>query len=252
MTKAALAVAAAVCVLSGCSNQSSSQPAATKETASPQPVSGQSALFKMYQLARTWALDAQVLKLDSVHLTEVPEVPDKAAEWEATFVSPSLGSAKSYTWSAVDIEPNLHKGAFAGQEEPFRARMPTVRFSSPQSRSIPTPPWPRPRPRRWTTNGKIPESPSPTCSKRPIASPAPRGASSGANRPALPAFPCISTPPPAPTWRRCTKWDRPPGLSLSLSRSAAISTPQESPLWRSARGSPRRRAGSRSGPCQSP
>ena len=119
MTKAALAVAAAVCVLSGCSNQSSSQPAATKETASPQPVTGQSALFKMYQLARTWALDAQVLKLDSVHLTEVPEVPDKAAEWEATFVSPSLGSAKSYTWSAVDIEPNLHKGAFAGQEEPF-------------------------------------------------------------------------------------------------------------------------------------
>lgn len=120
MTKAALAVAGAVCILTiGCSDQSSSKPAATKETVPPQPVTGQSGLFKMYQLARTWALDAQVLKLDSVHLTEVPEVPDKAAEWEATFVSPSLGSAKSYTWSAVDIEPTLHKGVFAGQEEPF-------------------------------------------------------------------------------------------------------------------------------------
>ncbi|MGP8243628.1 MAG: hypothetical protein ACLQVN_03810 [Bryobacteraceae bacterium] len=119
MKKAALALAAAACLLMiGCSEQSSSQPA-PRETVPPRPATGQSALYKMYQLARAWAPDAQVLKLDSVHLTEVPEVPDKAAEWEATFVSPSRAAAKSFTWSAVDIEPNLHKGPFAGAEEPF-------------------------------------------------------------------------------------------------------------------------------------
>jgi hypothetical protein len=119
MTKAALALAGALCFLTiGCSDRSSSQPA-LKETVPPQPVTGQSGLYKMFQLARAWALDAQVLKLDSVHLTQVPEVPDKAAAWEATFVSASRAAAKSFTWSAVDVEPDLHKGAFAGAEEPF-------------------------------------------------------------------------------------------------------------------------------------
>jgi hypothetical protein len=73
----------------------------------------------MFQLARTWALDAQVLKLDSIHLTQVPEVPDKAAAWEAIFVSPGRATAKSFTWSAVEVEPDLHQGAFAGAEEPY-------------------------------------------------------------------------------------------------------------------------------------
>ncbi|MGA1998186.1 MAG: hypothetical protein ABSH45_20660 [Bryobacteraceae bacterium] len=120
MTRAALALAGAACFLMvGCSDRSPSQPAAQKQTVPPQPVTGQSGLYKMDQLARAWAPDAQVLKLDNVHLTEVPEVPDKAAEWEATFVSPSRAIAKSYTWSAVDIEPSLHKGTFPGAEEPY-------------------------------------------------------------------------------------------------------------------------------------
>jgi hypothetical protein len=123
MKKAALALVGATCLLTiGCSNQSSSQPAAPKQTVPPQPVTGQSGLYKMFQLARAWAPDAQVLKLESVHLTEVPEVPDKAAEWQATFVSASLGAAKSYTWSAVDVEPTLHQGTFPGSEEPYSAK----------------------------------------------------------------------------------------------------------------------------------
>lgn len=76
----------------------------------------------MFQQARAWAPDAQVLKLESVHLTEVPEVPEKAGEWQATFVSPSRGAARSYTWSAVDVEPTLHKGTFPGAEELYSAK----------------------------------------------------------------------------------------------------------------------------------
>lgn len=122
MTKATWALAGAACFLmSGCSDQSASQPAAPKQTVAPLPVTGQSGLFKLYQLARSWAPDAQVVKLDSLHMSEAPETPDKAGVWEATFLSPSLGTAKSFTWSAVDIEPSVHKGAFAGSEAPFSA-----------------------------------------------------------------------------------------------------------------------------------
>ena len=115
--KAALALAAAACLLStGCSEQPAPPPAKAEP---PQPVTGQSGLFKMFQVARAWAPDVQVLKMDSLHLSGVPETPEKAGEWEAVFVSPSLGAAKTFTWCAVDVEPTLHKGAFAGAEEPF-------------------------------------------------------------------------------------------------------------------------------------
>lgn len=114
-------IAAAVALalsLAGCSSE---QAPAKKEAAKPpEPLTGQSALYKMYQVARTqWAQDAQVLKMDSMHLTEVPEVPGKAGAWEATFTSANLGRARTYTYSVVDEQPSLHKGVFAGNEEQF-------------------------------------------------------------------------------------------------------------------------------------
>lgn len=100
----------------------SSAPAPEKKEAAkpPEPITGQSALYKMYQVARTqWAPDAQVLKLDSMHLTEVPEVPGKAAAWEATFTSANLSRARTYTFSVIEEQPTLHQGVFAGNEENF-------------------------------------------------------------------------------------------------------------------------------------
>jgi hypothetical protein len=97
-----------------------SEPPKTAEKKEPEklePATGQSALWKMYQVARTWAPDAQVLKLDSVHLSEVPEVPGKAGAWQATFTSPDKGRARPYTYSIVEAPGNLHKGVFAGMEE---------------------------------------------------------------------------------------------------------------------------------------
>jgi hypothetical protein len=86
-----------------------------------EPVTGQIALYRMYQSARTWAPDAEVLKLGSMHLSnEVAQVPGKAAAWEATFTSAAKSQARSYTYSVIEMEPNVHKGAFAGPEEAYR------------------------------------------------------------------------------------------------------------------------------------
>jgi hypothetical protein len=68
----------------------------------------------MYVSARGWARDAEALQLKSVNLPNVPAEPGKAGAWQAVFVSPSAGKARTYTWSAIESEGNLHKGVFAG------------------------------------------------------------------------------------------------------------------------------------------
>ena len=103
-------------LLFGCSDTTPS-PTAKKEE-KLEPVTGQSALYRMYTSARSWAPDAQVLKLNSMILTEVPDVPrGKAAAWEATFTSANRSQARRYTFSIVESEGNLHKGVFGGLEE---------------------------------------------------------------------------------------------------------------------------------------
>src|SRR6266571_4086315 len=103
-------------VLLACSE--TPQTAAKKEPEKPaEPVTGQSALYRMYGAARTWASDAQVLKLTSSLLSEVPDVPRaKAAAWEATFTSANRSQSRSYTYSIIEVPPLLHKGVFAGLE----------------------------------------------------------------------------------------------------------------------------------------
>ena len=109
--------AALFLLLTGCS-ESTPAPEKKKEAEKVEPITGQSALFKMYQVARTWASDAQVLKMDSMPMSEVPNVPPgTAAAWEATFVSESGSKARRYTYSIIESEGNLHKGVFPGQDE---------------------------------------------------------------------------------------------------------------------------------------
>lgn len=106
----ALAIAALSC---------SEPPAATeKKAAAPaEPVTGQSALYRMYQVARSWAPDAQVLKMNSMHLTDVPDVHGKAGAWQATFTSEARNQARVYTYSVIEADPNLHQGVFASPPE---------------------------------------------------------------------------------------------------------------------------------------
>lgn len=74
----------------------------------------------MYQVARSWAPDAQLLKLDSTHLTDVPAEAGKSGSWEAVFTSETKSAARPYTYSAVEQLPELHKGVFAGPDQPYR------------------------------------------------------------------------------------------------------------------------------------
>jgi hypothetical protein len=121
MTRSIFLLGAAACLLlTSCSE---APPAAEKkEPEKPlEPVTGMSGLYKMYQMARSWAPDAKVLKMNSMPLSEVPNVPPgKAAAWQATFTSEARSQARTYTYSIVeDLANNLHKGAFAGLEEGF-------------------------------------------------------------------------------------------------------------------------------------
>ncbi|HEX3746300.1 MAG TPA: hypothetical protein VHW09_20320 [Bryobacteraceae bacterium] len=79
----------------------------------PEPVTGQSALYKMYQKARSWAPDVQVLTLNSIPVQDVPSAPGKAGAWQAQFTSASLGKMQTFTYSVVEQEGNLHQGVFS-------------------------------------------------------------------------------------------------------------------------------------------
>ena len=102
--------------LAGC--QSATEPPKPAQPAKPpQPVTGRFALYQMYAAARGWTAEITPLRLNSIHLDPVPPEPGKAAAWQVTFIAPQLGKARSYTYSVIEAEGNLHKGVFAGLEE---------------------------------------------------------------------------------------------------------------------------------------
>jgi hypothetical protein len=107
--------------LSGCSDA----PKTAEQKQAPKPpevLTGRQAFQRMYPQARGWAPDAQPLQIRSVNLTQVKAEPGKAGAWQVVFVSPSRGKAKTYTYSAVESDGNLHEGVFGGLEEDYTAR----------------------------------------------------------------------------------------------------------------------------------
>ncbi len=128
--KPLLVILAAGLLLAGCSEHPTPPAAAKIEEAKPEPITGQSALFKMYEVARTWAPDAGVLKLTSVRVEGVPDQPGKSGGWEAVFTSVQRASSRAFTWYAIDQEPTIHKGVFPGAEESYTGpRGTTVPFA---------------------------------------------------------------------------------------------------------------------------
>lgn len=108
---------AVMLALAGCSGTPTKTETTKKEEAPPEPASGREALYKMFMAARAWSPDVEILRMNSIHLPEVEAAPGRAAAWQVTFVSPSKGRARSWTYSVVEGEGNLHKGVFAGLEE---------------------------------------------------------------------------------------------------------------------------------------
>jgi hypothetical protein len=123
-------------LLAGCST--SPPPAAKKkEFKPPTAISGQSALFSMYQVARTWAPDAMVLKAENIDIPEAKPEPGKYGAWRGTFVSQTRRIKRDYTFAVADSGPLLHKGPFAGPESSYVAN-PQVRPISIQDVKIDT------------------------------------------------------------------------------------------------------------------
>src|SRR5450755_2127597 len=90
---------ALLAILTACSD-TPAPTAAKKEPEKPESVTGQTAVFKMYQMARSWAPDSQVMTMQSMHLSEVKDgAPGSAPAWQAEFVSAAKSQSRSYTFS---------------------------------------------------------------------------------------------------------------------------------------------------------
>jgi len=108
-------------LLSACSD---TPPPTEKKAAEPakpaEPVAGKYALYQMYTAARgVLGADIEPVKMNSIILAGVKPERGKAAAWQCTFVSPRAGKARTYTYSVIESEGNLHKGVFAGQDETY-------------------------------------------------------------------------------------------------------------------------------------
>jgi hypothetical protein len=102
-----------------------------KEEAKPlEPRTGREAFQSMYVAARGWQHDATPMQLKSIPLTAVKADSGKSGAWQAIFVSPAAGRARTFTWCAIEMEGNLHKGVFAGPDESWSGpsgRQPALR-----------------------------------------------------------------------------------------------------------------------------
>jgi hypothetical protein len=110
-----------ILLLTACSDA----PKTTEQKEPPKPpevLTGRQAFQRMYPQARGWAPDAQPLQIRSVNLAQVKADQGKSGAWQVIFVSPSRGKAKTYTYSAVEADGNLHEGVFGGSEESYTPR----------------------------------------------------------------------------------------------------------------------------------
>jgi hypothetical protein len=118
---------ALLALLNACSE--SKQTEKTQQpTKPPEVLTGRQAFQRIYPQARGWASDAQPLQLRSVQLTQLQAEPGKAGAWEVTFVSASKGSSRTYTYSSIEAEGNLHEGVFAGPAGSYSGHGPGVPF----------------------------------------------------------------------------------------------------------------------------
>jgi len=108
-----------VLLLSACSEAPKTAEKAKAPEKPPEALTGRQAFQMMYPQARGWAPDAQPLELRSINLSQVKPEKGKAGGWQAIFVSASLAKSRSYTYSAVEAEGNLHQGVFAGIAEDY-------------------------------------------------------------------------------------------------------------------------------------
>jgi hypothetical protein len=105
-----------VLFLVACGEQSKTKPTKDAASAPPEPVTARFAFQRLSIQARVWAADAQLLRIYSANLKEVPSVDGKYPAWHAMFVSAQLKKARSFSYSVVD-SGTVHAGVLRGREE---------------------------------------------------------------------------------------------------------------------------------------
>jgi hypothetical protein len=116
-----------VLLLSACSDPKTAE--VKQPPKPPEVLTGRQAFQRMYPQARGWAPDAQPLQIRSINLAQVKADQGKAGAWQVIFVSLSRGKVKTYTYSAVEAEGNLHEGVYGGIVEDYTARGDSAPFS---------------------------------------------------------------------------------------------------------------------------
>jgi hypothetical protein len=106
----------AIVSLSGCSFLSGPKKV---EKPPPEPVTGLHALAQMYSAAKNWSPDLQILREVSLQMGDIPVQPGKSPVWQATFVSPTLGQSRVYTYAISDLSPSVREGIFPEPPAPF-------------------------------------------------------------------------------------------------------------------------------------
>lgn len=113
-------IAVIALMLGGCSSTSTA-PAVKKEVKPADPIGGQSAIFYMYQAARQWKSDAQILTVENMNMDSVKPADGKFGAWRATFVSLTDKVQKVFTYG-VQEEGSIRKGTYAGTEATYASR----------------------------------------------------------------------------------------------------------------------------------
>ena len=111
----------AAIILGGCG--ADGEKAVKKEAAKAlEPVGGQMAAFRMYGMARQWADDALLLRMENFDIPEVKGGAGKSGAWRAMFVSPQMGKQREFSYAVVESkEVNLKEGVFAQLPMPYQA-----------------------------------------------------------------------------------------------------------------------------------
>lgn len=74
------------------------------------------AAFRMFGMARQWAQDALLLRMENFEIPEVPGGKGRSGAWRAVFVSPQLGKQREYSFAVTESKAiNLRSGVFAQQ-----------------------------------------------------------------------------------------------------------------------------------------
>jgi hypothetical protein len=82
-------------------------------------VTAKTAFWPMYKSAQAWSSDAVAIKLSPAPVPGFTNDGGKAAEWQATFGSPSKRQYRVFSYAIATVLPDVHKGTSADMAMPW-------------------------------------------------------------------------------------------------------------------------------------